>query len=91
MKIEHDIAMAHYAWKIKANGRRAIRRVTTLPELHDTLQILRLPGIAPPEWVIKDALRDQRGSRGRYVHNEGGRDEWSLVWTKVDDASESRG
>jgi hypothetical protein len=88
MKIDPDIAMAHYAWKIKANGRRAIRRVTTLPELHDTLQTLNLPGIAPPEWVIKDAWRDQRAGHGRYVHNEGGRDEWSLIWTKDDDGPE---
>lgn len=88
MKIDHDVGMAHYAWTIKTHGRRAVRRVTTLPELHDVLQILKLPGIAPPEWVIKAAWRDQRGERGRYVHNEGGKDEWSLTWTKVGDTPE---
>lgn len=75
--------MTHYAWTIKASGLETIQKVTTLPELHDVLQMLKLPGIAPPAWLTMDPWREEPPEDGRYVHNEGGADEWSVVWTKV--------
>ena len=79
--------MTRYAWTIKAHGRQDIRKITTLPELHDILQILKLPGIAPPDWVNMDAWSDEPSEHGHYIRNEGSKDEWSLTWTKVGDAA----
>lgn len=74
--------MTHYAWTIEAKGRQPIKKVTTVREMEDVLRILDLPGVAPPDWVLLEAGHDEHGS---YTHNEGGDDEWSLKWTKVDD------
>lgn len=76
--------MTHYAWTLKTCGRQDIEKVTTLPELYDILQMLKLPGVAPPRWLTIDPWRDKIPGHGRYTHNEGGSDEWSLIWTKVD-------
>lgn len=76
--------MTHYAWTIRARGRRDIERVTTLAEMQGNLRILELPGVAPPDWVIGDVWTDDIPEHGQYTHNEGGKDEWSLSWTKVD-------
>lgn len=78
-------AMTHYAWTIKVQGWHDLQKVTTLAELHDILDILQLPGIAPPDWVIMDAWGAEVAGHGRYIHDEGGRNEWSLSWTTVDD------
>ena len=75
--------MTHYAWTIKASGLQDVQKVTTLPELHDVLQLLKLPGIAPPTWLTVDPCREELSGDGRYVYDEGGSDEWSVVWTKV--------
>jgi sulfur carrier protein ThiS len=77
--------MTHYAWTIKARGRPDIRKVTTLAELLDILQVLNLPGLAPPDWVIMEVDGDV-ASHGHFVHSEGSKDEWSLTWTKLDEA-----
>lgn len=76
--------MTHYAWTIKVPGRQDIQGVTTLSELLDNLQILNLPGIAPPDWLNMDVDSDL-ASHGEFVHNEGSIDEWSLIWTEVDE------
>jgi hypothetical protein len=76
--------MTHYAWTIKTHDRQDIEKVTTLPELYDILQMLKLPGTAPPHWLTIDPWRDKIPGHGHYAHNEGGSDEWSLIWTKVD-------
>ena len=75
--------MTHYAWTIRASGLQDVQKVTTLPELHDVLQLLKLPGIAPPTWLTVDPWREELSGDGRYVYDEGGSDEWSVVWTKV--------
>ncbi len=80
--------MSHYAWTIKARGRQDIQKVTTLAELHDILQILELPGLAPPDWVITGAESNEIAGHGHYIQNEGGKDEWSLAWTKLDNVPE---
>ena len=41
-------AMTHYAWTIRVHGWHDLQKVTTLAELHDILEILELPGVAPP-------------------------------------------
>ncbi|MCV9960366.1 hypothetical protein OIU34_00505 [Pararhizobium sp. BT-229] len=74
--------MTHYAWTIKAPGRQEIRKVTTLAELCDVLRVLDLPAIEPPEFVTVDM---EVFDHGTYHHDEGGEDEWSLTWTKIDD------
>lgn len=74
--------MTHYAWTIEAKGRQPINKVTTAREMKDLLRILDLPGVSPPDWVLIEAGHDEHG---RYTHNEGGDDEWSLKWTKLDD------
>jgi hypothetical protein len=51
--------MTHYAWTIKASGLQDVQKVTTLPELHDVLQLLKLPGIAPPAWLTVDPWREE--------------------------------
>lgn len=75
--------VTHYAWTIETSGLKRIQKVTTLPELHDILQILKLPGTAPPTWLTLDPWRDAPPSDGRYIYDEGGSNEWSVVWTKV--------
>ncbi|CAN7601806.1 hypothetical protein LJR235_004409 [Pararhizobium sp. LjRoot235] len=75
--------MTHYAWTIKARGRQDIKNVTTLAGIYDVLRIIDLPGFAPPEFVTMGA---EISDHGHYTYNEGGDDEWSLIWTKVDDA-----
>lgn len=75
--------MTHYAWTIKEGGQQDVQKVTTLPELYDVLQMLKLPGIAPPAWLTMDPWRDELPSDGRFVCNEGCANEWSVVWTKV--------
>lgn len=80
--------MTHYAWTIKVHGWHDLQKVTTLAELRDILEILELPGTAPPDWVVMGAWNDEVAGRGRYTHNKGCKDEWSLTWTKVDDAPE---
>lgn len=74
---------------IKASGRQDIHKVTTLDELEDVLRTLELPGIAPPHWVVMSTHGDEIAGHGRYVHNEGSKDEWSLTWTTVNDAPEA--
>ena len=77
--------MTHYAWTIKVPGGQDIQDVTTLSELLDVLQMLSLPGIAPPHWQNMDVNSDL-ANHGEFVHNEGSIDEWSLIWTKMDEA-----
>ncbi|MCV9965689.1 hypothetical protein OIU34_27835 [Pararhizobium sp. BT-229] len=81
--------MTHYAWTLTAHGRQDIQKVTTLAELEDILRILDLPGLAPPDWVIANGWAHDVPGHGHYTHNEGSKDEWSLTWTKVDDAPEA--
>lgn len=76
--------MTHYAWTIRVHGWHDLQKVTTLAELHDILDMLELPGIAPPHWAIMDS--GSVTGHGRYTHDEGGKDEWSISWTLVDDA-----
>ena len=70
--------MTHYAWTIRANGRKDIQRVTTLEEMTETLHVLDLPGLMPADWAIEHAHGD-----GRFIHDEGGPDEWSITFTAV--------
>ncbi|KQV39991.1 MULTISPECIES: hypothetical protein [unclassified Rhizobium] len=72
--------MTHYAWTIEVKGRKPIQKVTTLAGLVEVLRILELPDVAPPEWVT---FEGGNADHGKYTHNEGGDDEWSLTWTKV--------
>ncbi|KQY26705.1 hypothetical protein [Rhizobium sp. Root482] len=72
---------AHYAWTITAVGRQAIRKVTTAEELEDMMRILKLPRVALAQFV---ALAVDVFEHGTYTHNEGGNDEWSLRWMKID-------
>lgn len=72
--------MTHYAWTIEAEGRRPIRKVTTMDELIELLRVLDLPGVPAPGWLT---LEDGTTDHGGYTHNEGGDDQWSLRWTKV--------
>lgn len=74
--------MTHYAWTIKFRGREDIRHVTTLAGLHDALRALDLPGLAPPAFATPSG---EIPDHGYYTHNEGGSDEWSLTWTRIDD------
>ncbi len=74
--------MTFYAWTIKHRGREEIKHVTTLAELFDILRILKLPGLAPPGFLLPDG---EIADHGHYTHNEGGSDEWSLIWTKIDE------
>jgi hypothetical protein len=74
--------MNHYAWTIKYRGHEDIRHVTTLAGLFDVLRALELPGLAPPAFVVSDG---EIPDHGHYTHNEGGSDEWSLTWTRIDD------
>lgn len=83
--------MTHYAWTIKARGRDDIRRVTTLAEMQDVLRILSMPGRAPPDWIIAGAENNEIAGHGRYTHNEGGKDAWTLIWTKLDDSPKRKG
>jgi hypothetical protein len=76
--------MTHYAWTVRARGRQDIQRVTTLAEMQETLRILELPGVAPPDWIVANIWSDNIPAHGQYTHDEGGKDEWSLIWTKVD-------
>jgi hypothetical protein len=78
--------MTHYAWTIRVHGWHDLQKVTTLAELHDILEILELPGVAPADWVTMDAWSNEIKGHGRYTHDEGGKDEWSISWTTVDDA-----
>lgn len=39
-------------------------------------------GRPPPEFVTIDM---EVSDHGTYHHDEGGGDEWSLMWTKIDD------
>ncbi|MDQ0323563.1 hypothetical protein QO002_005769 [Pararhizobium capsulatum DSM 1112] len=75
--------MTHHAWTIGSGDRDDVQKVTTLPELHDVLHMLKLPGLALPAWLTMDPWRDKPPADGRYVFNEGGSNEWSVVWTKV--------
>lgn len=77
--------MTIYAWTIKVPGRKDVQHVTDLAELCDYLRVMDLPGIAPPEFVTIDA---EVSDHGTYTHGEGGMDEWSLTWTKVDGKTE---
>ena len=72
----------HYAWTIRYPGRQDIQKVTTVDGLENTLRILQLPGLAPAEFVT---IEVEASHRGTYTHNQGGDDEWSLTWTKVDE------
>ncbi|WP_082510066.1 MULTISPECIES: hypothetical protein [unclassified Rhizobium] len=72
--------MIHYAWTIEAKGRKPIQKVTTVACLVDVLRILDLPGVAPTDWVAFECCASDHG---KYTHNEGGDDEWSLKWTSV--------
>jgi hypothetical protein len=78
--------MTHYAWTIAAPGRQDIRKVTTLAELHEFLRVLDLPGVATPEFITRDT---EVSDHGTYRYDLGTLDEWSLTWTKVDDAPEA--
>ena len=80
--------MSHYAWTIKAKGRHSIQRVTELADLLDVLQHVQLPGLAPPGWSSLHPARDTIPDHGEFTHNEGADDEWSLTWTRVDDAAD---
>jgi hypothetical protein len=77
--------MTHYAWTIRVPGWHDLQKVTTLAELRDILEILELPGVAPPDWVIMGAWSDEVKGHGRYTHEVGGKEEWSISWTTVDD------
>ncbi|WEZ84633.1 hypothetical protein P6U16_08695 [Rhizobium sp. 32-5/1] len=55
-----------------------------IAEMVDVLRILDLEGVAPAEFVT---IEVEVSEHGTYIHNQGGDDEWSLTWTKVDDAS----
>lgn len=83
--------MTHYAWTIRVHGWHDLQKVTTLADLHDILQILELPGIAPPDWLVMGIWSDEIAWHGRYTHNKGCKDEWTLTWAKVDDAPELMG
>ena len=75
--------MTFYAWTITVPGRQVMKEVTTLPELQDVLRVLDLPGTDLFMHV------DQRmPGHGRFTNDGGSMDEWSLTWTKVDDAPE---
>ncbi|WP_426231979.1 hypothetical protein [Pararhizobium sp. DWP3-4] len=76
--------MTLYAWTISKPGRQDIKKVSDLDELREYLRVLDLPGVAPPEFVSLDA---EVHDHGTYTHN-GGMDEWSMTWTKVDDETE---
>ncbi|MBW9064539.1 hypothetical protein JNB71_14530 [Rhizobium herbae] len=76
--------MTHYAWTLRARGRQDIQRVTTLAELQETLRTVGLPGVAPTDWIVANIWRDTIPAHGQYTHDEGGKHEWSLIWTKVD-------
>jgi hypothetical protein len=76
--------MTHYAWTLRARGRQDIQKVTTLAEMQDTLMTLELPGVSSPDWIVSNASKHNVPGHGHFTHNEGGADEWSLTWTKVD-------
>ncbi len=72
------------AWTIRYPGREDILGVTTIADLRDVLRVLELPGRERPEFITHDMEVADHGSR---VQNQGGRAEWSLTWTTVDDGS----
>lgn len=76
--------MTHYAWTLRARGRQDIQKVTTLAEMQDTLTMLELPGVISLDWIVSNAPKHNVPGHGHFTHNEGGADEWSLTWTKVD-------
>ena len=78
--------MTHYAWTIKVKGQPSIQRVTKLADLLDVLQQVQLPGLARPGWGSLHPVRGTIPDHGEFIHNEGADDEWSLTWTRIDDA-----
>ena len=54
--------------------------MTTLAGVYDVLRVVELPGRAPSEFEIVGTEFTVH-----YTYNEGSDDEWSLIWTKVDD------
>ncbi len=58
--------------------------VTTLDEMQDALMKLELPGGVPPVWILTNTGSSDDAGHGRYTHNSGDKDEWSLIWTKLD-------
>jgi hypothetical protein len=75
--------MTHYAWTLRVHDRHEIQKVTTLAEMQDTLITQGLPGIAPPGWFVNNEWDDNIPRHGHYTHHER-KDEWSLIWTKID-------
>ena len=73
--------MTFYAWTIRYRGRKDIKHVTTLARLFDRLRVLKLPGLAPPRFVLPDG---EIADYGHFTPTEGADDEWSLSWTKID-------
>ncbi|MBB5535660.1 hypothetical protein GGD55_002364 [Rhizobium giardinii] len=45
---------------------------------------LELPGGVPPVWILTNTGSSDDAGHGRYTHNSGDKDEWSLIWTKLD-------
>jgi hypothetical protein len=71
--------MTFYAWTISRPGRQDVKEVSDLAELRDYLCVLDLP--TPPDFVERDG---EMYDHGRFIHQSGSIDEWSLRWTKVD-------
>ncbi len=77
--------MPKYEWTISARNKENIHRVTDAEELEETLRILKLPGEKPTQWAWVLSENPEWGGQGRFVHNAGGEDEWSLTWSKIDE------
>jgi hypothetical protein len=76
--------MTQYVWTLRAPRIHDLRRVTTLDEMQDALINLELSGGVPPAWILTNTGFSDVAGHGRYTHNAGGKDEWSLTWTKLD-------
>ncbi len=76
--------MTQFVWTLRAPGVHDLQRVTTLDEMQDALMKLELPGGVPPAWILTNTGSGDAAGHGRYTHNAGGKDEWSLAWTMLD-------
>jgi hypothetical protein len=73
--------MTLYAWTITMHGRQSIERVSGLDEMEETLRILDLPGVSPPDWIISEIVANGHEATGRWDHPGTEEERWSLTWT----------
>lgn len=81
--------MLYFAWTIIRPGHEHINRVSDLAELEYILEMLDLPGLTPPHWIISDIEAHRFEGSGKWEH-QGNPYSWTLIWALVNDNQPSR-